>query len=645
MPLQKIPVTIVSAIMFIREKTTKNGQLLQLVRSVRTSDGHICQKIVVSLGGILIPGHLRREVAAAVENRLTCKQTQELFPLPLDVAGYVDEIMQRIKTPAPKPSRGASFSPGAVSPLSCDPVIDGVLINQVSHSQDTMLGPLLPLEAAWNALGLEGFLQRQGFSQSQINAAKVCIYNRLVDPASENGLSDWVATTSLSDLLCDRFDITGRDRYYRAGDKLLDCKEKLEKHLATRETAEFSLSRSILLYDLTNSYFEGQAESNSLAARSKNSKENRTDCPLVALGMVLDADGFPLCHKVFPGNMHDCKTIGSIVTELRKLSGIQKTPTVVVDGGIASDENLNYLLARGYDYIVSGKRQSRGDFYDDFLAIENFHEIAGRDPKRTVFVRQLTQGSEQIVLCRSEARKLKEDAMVSKAEMKFLEEVEKLRQRIERADPRLKLEKGDADINRVIGRICASHTRASKFYDIRYSGKEDRKLTWQRKDKEYEAAMELNGCYFLRTNRIDLMDDELWRIYMSLSRIEAGWRDMKSDLGLRPFYHQTDERCEAHILITVLAFHLQRWVEQKMAMAGYAVTFRSMRRLLQTHCYSTISLPTKDGKVHTLRKPGIPEEKQAAVYQALGIDLAALPVTRTTAVLDAGGKKSSVVPF
>ena len=157
--------------------------------------------------------------------------------------------------------------------------------------------------------------------------------------------------------------------------------------------------------------------------------------------------------------------------------------------------------------------------------------------------------------------------------------------------------------------------------------------------------MELNGCYFLRTNRIDLSDDELWRIYKSLSRIEAGWRDMKSDLGLRPFYHQTNERCEAHILITVLAFHLQRWVEQKMAMAGYAVTFRSMRRLLQTHCYSTISLPTKDGKVHTLRKPGIPEEKQAAVYQALGIDLAALPVTRTTAVLDAGGKKSSVVPF
>jgi transposase len=631
--------------MFIREKSTRNGQLLQLVRSVRTPDGRVRQELVASLGGIRIPAHLRREVAAAVENRLDCAQAQDLFPLPLDVAGHVDEILRRVNPPAPKPSRCSGRTPGAAPPPPCDPFIDGVLVDQVSHCRDTMLGPLLPLEAAWKALGLEGFLQRQGFSRSQINASKACVYNRLSDPTSENGLQDWVATTSLPDLLCDRFDLTGRDRYYRAGDKLLGCKAKLEKHLAAREAAEFSLSRSILLYDLTNSYFEGQAESNSLAARSMNSKENRKGYPLVALGMVLDADGFPLCHKVFAGNVHDCKTLGGIVAELRKLSGIQKAPTVVVDSGIASDENLGCLLARGYDYIVSGKRQSRGEFYDDFLEAGGFHGIAGRDPKRAVSVRRVARGAEQIVLCRSEARKLKEDAMVSKAEVKFLEEIEKLRQRIERGDSRLGLEKGDVGVNRVIGRICAGNTRASKFYDVRYSGAEGRVLTWRRKDREYEEAMELNGCYFLRTNRMDLTDDELWRIYMSLSRIEAGWRDMKSDLGLRPFYHQTAERCEAHILITVLAFHLQRWVERKMEMAGHPATFRSMRRLLQTHCYSTISLPTRDGKVHTLRKPGAPDERQAAVYQTLGIDLAALPTTRTTAILDDGGKKSSVVPF
>lgn len=625
--------------MFLREKTTKNGILLQLVRSVRTADGHVRQRIVASLGGLRIPLSLRRDVAAAVENRLEQASQQELFPLPLEVARHVDEILCRVQvTTVNSP---ASASPSRVAPTlpPCEPVLDGVLVNQVSHCQDTMLGPFLPLEAAWRALGLEGFLHRQGLSQSQINAAKVCVYNRLCDPTSENGLHDWVATTSLSDLLGDRFERTGRDRYYRAGDKLLGCKGKLEKHLAARETAEFSLSRSILLYDLTNSYFEGQAEANSLAARSMNSKENRTDCPLVALGMVLDADGFPLCHKVFPGNIHDCKTIGDIVIELRKLSGMDKTPTVILDGGIATEENLAFLLAKGYDYIVSGKRQSRSDFYDEFLAGDDFHEIAGRDPRKAVSVRQLTRGREQIVLCKSEARKLKEDAMISKAEQKFLEELEKLRQRVAKGDARLKLGKGDAGVNRAIGKICATRSRVAKFYDVSYTGADEQMLSWKRKDDEYGEAMELNGCYFLRTNRIDLNDDELWRIYMSLSRIEAGWRDMKSDLGLRPFYHQTDERCEAHILITVLAFHLQRWVEQKMAMAGHAVTFRNVRRLLQTHSYSTICLPTKDGKLHTLRRPGLPDQKQAAVYRDLGIDLATLPVARTTSLPDTEAKK------
>ena len=239
----------------------------------------------------------------------------------------------------------------------------------------------------------------------------------------------------------------------------------------------------------------------------------------------------------------NCKTIADIVAELRKLSWMGKTPSVILDGGIATEENLAFLLAKGYDYIVSGKRQSRGDFYDEFLAGEDLPEIAGRDPKRAVSVRQLTRGREQIVLCKSEARKLKEDAMISKAEQEFLAELEKLRQRIAKGDARLKLGKGDAGANRAIGKLCATRSRVAKFYDVHYAGADEPTLCWQRKDGEYNAAMALNGCYFLRTNRVDLGDDDLWRLYMSLAGIEAGWRGMKSDIGLRPFYRQTDERC------------------------------------------------------------------------------------------------------
>lgn len=634
--------------MFIREKATKNGTLLQLVCSERLECGKVRQRIIVSLGGMRIPTAMRSEVAAAVERRLGSARQQELFPLPLELAVHVDEILSRINHQAARKAEDPKKTDEAVRlapwvfpvPLS-DPCVDGVLLDQVTHSRSVMLGPLLPLEAAWHSYGLDSFLSLHGLSQSQMNAAKACVYNRLCDPCSENALASWVQTTALSDLLSEPFSASYRDRYYRVGDKLLERKEKLEQHLVRRATAQFSLSRTILLYDLTNSYFEGQAELNELAARSQNSKEKRNDCPLLALGMVLDADGFPLCHKVFPGNTHDSQTLEGMVGELKKLSGLDKTPTVAMDSGLASKENIAWLVGSGYDYIVSGKRQSRQDFYTEYAESEEFTQIGGRSPEKAVLVRRTVRGEEQIVLCKSESRQLKEEAIISKSEQKFLEALEKLSKRIERGDGKLRLDKDDSVVNRALGTIFSKHTRASRFYEAHYEGGEPRRLVWARKDKEFEKAIEMCGCYFLRTNRMDLSDDEIWKVYMSLSRLEAAWRNMKSDLGLRPFYHQLDTRCEAHVLITVLAFHLQRWVEQKLENAGLRLTFRKVYRLLQTHCYATLCLPTKDGKMHSLRKPGRPDEKQAAVYAALGIDLGALPTAKLT-TCEKGQRKKRV---
>ncbi|MDD3695016.1 MAG: hypothetical protein PHG44_03505, partial [Lentisphaeria bacterium] len=283
--------------------------------------------------------------------------------------------------------------------------------------------------------------------------------------------------------------------------------------------------------------------------------------------------------------------------------------------------------------------------YTEYAESEEFTQIGGRSPEKAVLVRRTVRGEEQIVLCKSESRRLKEEAIISKSEQRFLEALEKLSKRIERGDGRLRLDKDDSVVNRVLGTIFSKNTRASRFYEAHYEEGESRRLVWARKDKEFEKAIEMCGCYFLRTNRMDLSDEEIWKVYMSLSRLEAAWRNMKSDLGLRPFYHQLDTRCEAHVLITVLAFHLQRWVEKKLEDAGLQLTFRKVYRLLQTHCYATVCLPTKDGKMHSLRKPGRPDEKQAAVYAALGNRPGSAADGQANHLRKRGREKKECLPF
>jgi len=603
--------------MFFRIKRSGSGRITQLVRSERGADGKIRQQLVVSLGSHEIPDALGKEVARQVENRLN--GYRPLLALDLEVAGHVDFVLEKLR------SKRIPIPPAmSAKPVGSEELVE-VFPDRTEHQNSTSLGVLLLLEAAWKSLELSEFLGENGFSQRQINSAKVNIYNRLVDPGSENALLDWAATTSLNELLGENLESSGRDRFYRVADRLLEHQAGLEKHLRTREEDIFSLSGAVILCDLTNSYFEGECEANPKARRSMNSKEMRTDCPLLALGLVVDGEGFPICHQVFPGNMHDCKSLVEFVKLLSEHAGLPEHPTVVLDGGIATAENLDTLTANGYHYIVNGKRASRKNFYEDFVHADDFAKIGGRPGKAPVFVRRICNGKETILLCRSEARKLKEDAMVSRKEEKLLEELEKLRKRIAKNDGKLRLDKGGDTVNRAIGRIAGKYAIASKFYRVEYDAKE-RVLSATRLEQLYEADAQLHGCYHLRTDRGDLTDDELWHVYISLVRLEAGFRKLKSVLGLRPFFHQLEKRCDGHVFVSVLAYHLMCWVERKLLDGGYDGSYSTVCRLLETHRYATIILTLRDGSRYEVRKPGMPDERQRSVYQIFGVDLCSLPV-------------------
>lgn len=406
--------------MFFREKKTSSEPILQLVQNYRNQQGTVSQRVVVSLADCHVPDEFRRAVASEVAHRAVGYQC--LPDLDSPASYWTQRVLDKMK------------SEGKLSPASHHEVKDVgrkrfemICAEDVEHEDGTELGPLLVLLQAWKSLELDAVLQDCEFSPQQIATAKVSVLNRLIDPCSENELPNWVKTTALGDLLRLPVDSWGEDRFYRISDRLLVCRPLLEEHLRERERNLFNLDRTILLYDLTNSYFEGIAAQNELAQRSMASKEKRTDCPLISVGVVLDAEGFVITHRVFAGNISDCKTLLNSVTELERLAEGDSKPVIIVDGGMASEDNLEQLRANGYDYIVNGKRQKRALFADDFLEREKFRRVEGREgnvSKQPVYVRRIRLEGETVVLCRSEGRQDKEDAIQDSAERKLIDELE-----------------------------------------------------------------------------------------------------------------------------------------------------------------------------------------------------------------------------
>ena len=233
--------------------------------------------------------------------------------------------------------------------------------------------------------------------------------------------------------------------------------------------------------------------------------------------------------------------------------------------------------------------------------------------------------AERIVLCKSQPRGNKEQAMVSNAERRFLDALQKLVSRV--AHKRLK---DRSKIEQALGRIQARHPRARRFYQTALeNGGEGLRLTWTRNDALRQEAIDLFGCYVLRTDERTLNEHQLWQLYISLTQAEEGFKALKTDLGLRPNPHQKEERADAHVFICVLAYHLLRTILWTLEQKGDHRNWETLKRVLRTHCYTTILLPTRSGQTHRIRKAGQPEECQKAIYRNLGIAWDGLPCNRS----------------
>lgn len=673
--------------MFFRKTFSKNSKspILQLVENIRTING-VRQKLVVSLGTQLnIPKDKQKDVARTVKQRLHGQQS--MFDTDPDVISFADRIVKKIQTEGKWNSirdQVVKFRKESESQVTAE-----IFVNDVEHGYNRELGPVLIGHYFWNYLKFPEILKECGFNERQIQSAEISILNRLIAKDSENAILSWLQTVALEDIM--DLDMSqyrnryGSDRFYGISDKLLQHQEEIETEIYQREKSLFNLTDSIFLYDLTNTYFEGQCRRNPKAEYGGNQKEKRNDCPYVVAAMVLDGEGFIRHHRVFNGKMKDTQSLAIILNELKKDSEDQCLPTIVFDRGVVSEENLELLKQyKGLEYIVACRPNEEFPFIEDFRS-GGFNILEGRDKKCPVEIMLKQVDEEVFLLCKSEGRKAKETAIRNKSEQKLEEELKSLQQSIQKGR-----ENRPKEIERRIGRLKERYSKVAKYYEITYTDytfshilpkeqeiskrliksfnklkeKVDKNdmtykalkkkleelknkypeefgrveiqltepiLTWKPIDEKQDNETSLDGKYLLKTSRKDLHANEIWHLYMMLTNVEESFRYLKSYLGIRPVFHQKEKRVDGHIFISILAYHLLHSIEYTLRQNGINSRWSTIKRVVSTHSYSTIQLPTVNGAVINLRKAGIPESVHEEIYKKLGVNYKNLPIKKVLA--------------
>jgi transposase len=524
-------------------------------------------------------------------------------------------LSRAVVVPADTPSEPdgpASPSRGQGEYIAVDP-------RRVTTEHHREAGPVHVGYQFWSRLGLGDILSEVGISSGTRQLACAMILNRLIEPASEHATPAWIRRTALADILGANFDALAADALYRVLDKLHPHRAAIEAALVERERNLFNLDCTIYLYDLTSTYFEGEAAANGKAKRGY-SRDHRPDCKQVVIGLVVNRDGFPIAHEVFAGNTQDGATLATMLDRLKARVGLPEGSTVVVDRGMAYDQNIAEIKARKLHYLVASRQPERTQWLADFTDPDGFTEVlrqpSPRNPaqrKTRVEVKIRRDEDTTYVLCRSAQRSDKDRAIRSKQEGRLLAELEKLEQRVSAGQL-----KRPEKIAEAIGRLKERYPRVARYYELAVNP-DTAQFSATLKEDERAAAAQLDGCYLIKTDRSDLSAQDFWHVYALLTRAEDAFRDMKTPLAERPIYHQTERRVESHIFLCVLALHLLVAIEKTLLDRGLHTSWAGVRATLRTHQLCTIVLPSKDGQTLRIRKASTPEKEVAELYALLGL--------------------------
>ena len=474
--------------------------------------------------------------------------------------------------------------------------------------------------ALWRGTGLEELCERLlPAGKERISWAKmaaVLVAARLCEPSSELHIAeDWYRRTALSDLLQLEDDQVNKDRLYRALDHLILHKKALEAHLSRRCGELFAVENEVLLYDVTSTYFEGQAEANPLARRGY-SRDHRPDCKQVCIALVVTFDGFPLGYEVFAGNTHDSRTLQTIVATMEARHGMLGR-VWISDRGMAGADNLAWLRRTGRRYIIGAPKSELKKFSSALAAADGWRTVnEGVEVKLT----RHPETEETVILCRSADRRGKERAMHDKFSQRIEEALQRLAARLARAKKRV----DPAVVNRQIGRILQQNQRSAARFAITLEP--DGCPAGFRLGVIYNDAFDdwaaiSEGAYLLRSNIDDWSDRQLWKAYIQLTQAEAAFRIQKDQLNLRPIWHQREDRVQAHILVCFLAFVLWKSLEMWQSRAGLGNSPRTVLEELARIQSNDVVLPTASHGQIRLRCVTQPDAAQAALLDRLGVIL------------------------
>lgn len=480
----------------------------------------------------------------------------------------------------------------------------------------------------WRLLGLDTLLTRLMPKGNEAVpwpvVAAILTMARFCEPSSELHIADtWYRRTALEDLLGVAVDQVNDDRLYAGLDHLLPHKEAIERHLKGRLGDLFDLEYDLLLYDVTSTYFEGECKGNPMAKRGY-SRDSRPDCLQVCIGLVVTTDGIPLGYEVFDGNTNDSTTVETIVTAMEAKYG-RANRIWVMDRGMVSEDNLRFIRERGGSYIV-GTPKAMLRRFEQYLVDKEWHEVqAGVEVKLVPG----PDGTETFILARSADRRQKEHAMHQRFCDRMEEGLGKLRASIESG--RLK-DEGVAQ--RRLGRLQERYWRAAGAFEVKIKsaaggskpkGKARLSITWSRRQKWSDWASLSEGCYLLRTNLAATDPAVLWKQYIQLTDAEWAFRIEKDELGIRPIWHQKEERVLAHILICFLGYALWKALAQWMRRGGLGDAPRTLLEEFAKIKSGDVVLPARmaDGSGRTihLRCVTTPDEAQKILLNRLGLTL------------------------
>jgi transposase len=590
--------------MFIREIEKQNPGSdkvyisHRLVESIRTIRGPR-QTVVMNLGKLDLAKEKWKDLAGRIEE-IVYGQEMRLIEAPREIEALAQHYAQLLikKQLAEKKEEQSTEE---------DEDFESINVKAVSSSENKRVGPEHVGLEAMKALGFFDLFQQLGFTQSQSGLATLLIVGRYVHPSSERELRRYAKEQSaLDELLGANFSHIGNNALYRTSELLFEHKEQIERFLRMRSKEIFSLKETIILYDLTNTYFTGKAS----GYKRGRSKQKHNDCPLVTLGLVLDEKGFVKGSRIFEGNISEPSTLLSMVEAIHEQTKKEMPPlfvtkpTVVMDAGIASKENIALLKAKGFSYIVVSRSKPEHITYDGFVEI-----------KEGVKAQSIRQGDEIFLHCVSDGKMKKEKAMVAKARDRMEQELKKLHHGLRKKG----CLKSYPKVLERVGRMRQHYTRVSKGFTItvkEHDGKAS-EITWH--FDESKLGKPYDGSYFLQTDRTDLSSEETWSIYVMLTSVEDAFRCLKSELGLRPIHHSKSDRVDGHLFISVLAYHLLNYNRWHMEKAGLNHRWPTIRSWLETHEVLTTNLPKEGGGVIHLRYCTIPTLKQRQIYKALRI--------------------------